>query len=494
MHINNLLFFPGSKFISKSEDNLLTPRCDSSAHRTSWCAETPVGAQAFSSGSFTDTPMNLRLKSNYASEPAIVASKPPVSSLPMKLCCASSAESLDNESAVPEAQRQTGPTLLKIKKAFSESGSDLQAVIQDSCKASGANMTKAPNSIMAPPPETVTAKPLPVQSEAPSFSMQQSLVVNEPNITFGQIEIAALSPLHIDSVVLEAGERLSPEVKDERGSLWASPTSDHNSFTAGEGERQVEQMNCSKLIDALDIQSPAHFRLGVSSGLQSTPYKRGLEFRNEFVTPPKTNATVSAVHEEREFSPEIDPKVQKQPTVSPHGKEAEGRRVADHIQHFNKLTLYSPPGLKSKNIPKSPLKFHRTPVRQTVCRINSLMGESRKPARNVGLATSRRGEMVKAVSLESGLSPQPKRQPHLRVSVKKPPPVPPRKPSTRSCALGDVTNKVQPKIQADCSGPESSGAQKPLQQVGEDMTYYRGSPRNPLNQARLLSATKPVDL
>lgn len=492
-----------SKFISKSEDNLLTPRCDLNAHRSLWCAETPVGAQALSGGSFTDTPMNLCLKSSYMSEPAIVVSKPPaVSSLPMKLCCASSAESLESESSIPEAQRQTGPTLLKIKKAFSESGSDLQAVIQESCKASGARISKPSNVITAPPPETSTTKSLSVPSEAPSFCVRQSLLANEQNITFGQIEIAALSPLHIDSVILEAAESYSPVIQDEKVSLCAAPAGGNNSFTVGAGEREME-MNCSKLIDALDIQSPAHFRLGVSSGRQSTPYKPGLELRNEFVTPPKTDTVVSVLHDERELSPEIGTKVQKQPTFSPHSQEAERRRVADHIQHFNKLTIYSPTGSKSNRI-KSPLKFHRTPVRQTVRRINSLMGESRKPVRNAGTIANQRGQVAKAVSLESGLSPHPKHQPHHgehevpcshTCPLKKPPPVPPRKSSTKSCALGDVTNKVQSKTQVDCSTNEPSGAQKPLQQLaGKDMNYYRGSPRNPLNQGRLLSATKPVDL
>ncbi|CAI5696839.1 unnamed protein product [Oreochromis niloticus] len=492
-----------SKFISKSEDNLLTPRCDLNAHRSLWCAETPVGAQALSGGSFTDTPMNLCLKSSYMSEPAIVVSKPPaVSSLPMKLCCASSAESLESESSIPEAQRQTGPTLLKIKKAFSESGSDLQAVIQESCKASGARISKPSNVITAPPPETSTTKSLSVPSEAPSFCVRQSLLANEQNITFGQIEIAALSPLHIDSVILEAAESYSPVIQDEKVSLCAAPAGGNNSFTVGAGEREME-MNCSKLIDALDIQSPAHFRLGVSSGRQSTPYKPGLELRNEFVTPPKTDTVVSVLHDERELSSEIGTKVQKQPTFSPHSQEAERRRVADHIQHFNKLTIYSPTGSKSNQI-KSPLKFHRTPVRQTVRRINSLMGESRKPVRNAGTIANQRGQVAKAVSLESGLSPHPKLQPHHgehevpcshTCPLKKPPPVPPRKSSTKSCALGDVTNKVQSKTQVDCSTNEPSGAQKPLQQLArKDMNYYRGSPRNPLNQGRLLSATKPVDL
>ncbi|XP_039993929.1 rho GTPase-activating protein 11A [Xiphias gladius] len=500
-----------TKYISKSEDNLLTSQCDSSAHQTSWSEETHVGAQAFSGGFFTDTPMNMCLKNNYVSEPAIVISKPPTPiSLPKKLCCASSAVSLESESSVAEPQRQTGPTLLKIKKAFTESGSDLQAVAQDSCTSAGANMTKPSDNSQVRPPGTLTVSvcPLSVDIEASSFPAQQSLLANEQNITFGQIEIAALSPLHIDSVVFESGAYCSPAVKADKGSLSVAPISSLNSSMVGDSESEAQQVNCSRLIHALDIHSPAHFKLGVTSGLQSTPYEPGLELRHELSTPPRVGTKIRMMPEQDEFSPELGTRAQNQQPLSPQSLETEMCRVADHIQHFNSLTLHSPRGSKARQI-RSPLKFQRTPVRQTVRRINSLLGD--RPTRTAGLATSQSGQVVKAVSLESGLSPHPQLQPYWgepqearansMCPIKKPPPVPPRKSSTlarkpKPCALGDVTNTVQPKTKVDSSVLETSGAQKPLvQQVAEkDMNHYRGSPRNPLNQGRLLSATKPVDL
>ena len=468
-----------------------------------------MGAQAFSRGSFTDTPMNMCLKNSYVSEPAIVTFKPPaVTSLPMKLCCASSAESLESESSITEPKTPTGPTLLKIKKAFTESGIDPEAVVQDCCTS--ANMIKPSDTIPVLPTEASTVKVLSADIEASRFPTQQSFLANEQNITFGQIEMAALSPLHIDSVVLESGAYCSLAVKTDKGSLSVAPVTSLNISIVGDGESDAEQVNCSRLIDALDIQSPANFKLGVTSGLQSTPYKPGLELRNELSTPPRLGTTKSMVPEKDDFSPAVGTGAENQQPLSPNSLETEKSRVADHIQHFNNLTLHSPRGSKARQI-RSPLKFHRTPVRQTVRRMNSLLDESRRPTRTVGLTTSYSSQVVKAVSLESGLSPHPKLQPqqgepqlgqansmHL---IKKPPPVLPKKPSTlarkpKPCALGDVTNKVQPKTKGDSSVPDLSGAKKPLveQVVEKDMNHYRGSPRNPLNQGRLLSATKPVDL
>ncbi|KAI3367817.1 hypothetical protein L3Q82_026650 [Scortum barcoo] len=486
-----------SKYISKSEDNLLTPNCDSSDYRTLWNRETPVGAQASSGGSFTDTPMSMCLKSSYLSEPAIVASKPlALASLPKKLCCASSAESLESESPISEAQSRAGPTLLKIKNDFTESGSNLQAVIQDCFNSAGNNEAKPADSILFPPPETPTVKVLSLETEASNFPTQQSQLAHEQNITFGQIELAALSPLHIDSVVLESNVYCSPVMKSDKGSCCAAPNSSHNGSMEGESEREAEQVNCNRLIDALDIQSPAHFKLGVSSGLQSTPYKLDLEVE-EPSTPHKVGTIVGAVHEENVSSPEVGFKAPNQQSLSPRSLETERRRVVDHIQHFNRLTLHSPRGSMAKRV-RSPLKFQRTPVRQTVRRMNSLLGESRRPTRNEELATSPSATVVKAVSLESGLSPHPQLQPW---PIKKPPPVPPKKTSTlarkpKACALGDVTNTVHPKTKVDCSASDPAGAQTPLVQqvVEKDINHYRGSPRNPLNQARLLSATRPVDL
>ncbi|KAF3844749.1 hypothetical protein F7725_007912 [Dissostichus mawsoni] len=475
-----------TKFISKSEDNLLTPNCPPDLMEQG----DPWRSAGFQGRVLHRHPMNMCLKNNYNSEPAIVVSKPPaVSVFPKKLCCASSAESLESEISITESQ--TAPTLLKIQKAFTKSGSDLQRP----CTSVGSDTTTTIDSLL-PPPETPQPKSFP-------WTPQQSFLAYDQNITFGQLEMAALSPLHIDSVLFECGVYRTPAAQADAGSFCAAAISSLNSSTVGESDAEEEQLNCSRLVDALDIQSPAHFKLCVPSGRQSTPYRLGLEFRDEFSTPPKIGTKLRAV--QNKSSSESG--AEKQQPLSPRSLETEKRRVADHIHHFNKLTLHSPKGALAKLV-RSPLQFKRTPVLQTVRRMNSLLGESRRPVRKEELGISQNGPMMmKAVSLESGLSPHPRLQLHLgegKLSnsvchIKKPPPVPPKKPSTlarkaKVCALADLTNKVQPKTNVDSS--DQSGAQKPLGQqvVEKDMSHYRGSPRNPLNQVRLMSATKPIDL
>ncbi|XP_040054800.2 rho GTPase-activating protein 11A isoform X1 [Gasterosteus aculeatus] len=452
-----------TKYVSKSEDNLLTPRCDSRAHRTPWSGVAPAGgAPAFGGGSFTDTPTlptNTCSMSNYKSEPTVAVSKRPPAppGFPKKLCCASSAESLGGET--PEAPRQTGSALLTVKRTFTESGSDLRTV--------------PPGDVPLPPPVTPAAR------GQPGFFPQQRPAADEQNVTFGQMEIAALSPLHIDSVVFELGA-----YRSDGGSACAAADGSREG-SALLAACETEQGNCSRLIDALDIQSPAHFQRGVSRGLQSTPYKPGLDLGEEFGTPPKGGG-------------ESPPKGDGREPLSPRSLETEKRRVADHIHHFNKLTLLSPKGRLAGHA-RSPLKFQRTPVRQTVRRMNSLLGEGSRPPRNAAVVKA-------AASLESGLSPRRPPPPPRRGEApagpgKGAPPVPPKKPSTRrpnAAALADMTNKVQPKTKADVAVAAPSGGRKPAaaaqQLVEKDMSHYRGSPRNPLHQVQLLSATKPVDL
>lgn len=420
--------------------------------------------------------MNMCLKGSYVSEPAVVASKPPpVASLPMKLCCASSADSLESECSVSaNAPSQTDPVLLNMK-SFAESSSDLQAGLEDLHNSPEPNTTKAPDSIVAPPPEAPTDRVL-SDTDASRFPAPQSRLADDQDITFGQI--AALSPLHIDSVVFESDAFCSPPTKANRSSLCAPPIGSHNSCIEGE----VEQVNYSRLVDALDIHSPDLFKLAVSSGLQSTPCRLDVGLDEDLDALGKSETCQENGSNDQPLSP-----------------RAEKRRVAEHIQHFNKLTLHSPRGSRATQI-RSPLEFQRTPVRQRVRRMNTLLGDDRRPAQS-----TRAG---KAVSLESGLSPQPQRQPYQGGAqvklfssvcpVKKPPPIPPKKPRTlawKTCALGDMTNKVQPKSRVDGSVPDPAGAQKAVAQqlLEKDRNHYRGSPRNPLNPARLLSATKPVE-
>lgn len=481
-----LLCFPGSKFISRSEDNLLTPRCAPSAPQVSWSARDPIGTQVFGAECFSDTPMKMCLKGAYASEPTVAVAEPPAAAgLPAVLCCASSAVSLESQNSGTDVQNRASPATIKK----SESGCDLQAA--DPCSSAGVNTAEPSERVPRPAAED---KGPSADAGTPGFLAQHRCLSSDLNITFDHAELAALTPLHIDSVVFEPGAYSGPPGETENGSFCAVPA--RNLSMEGENDEEAEQVTCSRLIQTL-------FQLGVSSSLQSTPYKPGGEEDRGPGDVSQRGAAAGAEPPKNDGHPEVAAGVPSQPSQAASVPERERRRVADHIHHFNKLTLHSPKASGLAQV-RSPLKFQRTPVRQAVRRINSLSREGRRcpqPPRQV----------VKALSLESGLSPlpqlplihsvEPEEVASEAFAIKRPPPVPPRRPSTRSQklkagALGDVTNKIQPKSRADdsvCS--PAAAAQKPaMQLVEKDMSHYRGSPRNPLNQGRLLSATRPVDL
>ncbi|KAM4541155.1 rho GTPase-activating protein 11A isoform 2-T2 [Fundulus diaphanus] len=475
-----------SKYISRSEDNLLTPQRDSSPHQASWIVETSVGTRALNSGSFTDTPLTTCLKGGYMSEPAIVSKPSPANILPKKLCCTSSSESLESPRFTAESLRKH-EAAVKIHNDATEPERDLQAFKRGFCSSVGERGLKSSAKIPGTP-----ASAYEVDGSCPPAQD------DEQNVTFGQFNMEALTPLHIDSGVFDSSAHCSPVTS--KGS--SPPFSRCSNSTLGSVERLPQQMNCSRLIDALDMQSPAHFTLGVSPGLQSTPYKPGAELKEEPKTPTKAEILRSQSHREVKGSPESVANVKHQASLSPDGLQTQKRRVVDHIQHFNKLTLYSPTGTKNKQI-RSPIKFQRTPVRLAVRRINSLTGESRRPGKLSELPAPQAAHVTKAVSLESGLSPQPRSQVGRSNSTapgKKPPPVPPKRLSTlprrlKPCALGDVTNKTQPKAECPASAPPAAQKAVAVQQFEKNnMSHYRGSPRNPLNHGGLLSTTKPVDL
>ncbi|XP_010877277.2 rho GTPase-activating protein 11A isoform X2 [Esox lucius] len=504
----------GSKFYSKSEDNLLTPQCGSVVLQTSWSGETPDEGHVFRGGSFTDTPLNRGLKDNYCSEPTIIVGKPPiVASFPKKLCCASSAESLELEGSF--SQRLTVPTLLKNKSACPsiESGCDLKKILGDHSAPLDEDKTSQPDNTQTEsallessiltgvsPNKDICSMPTPPRHPA-----------DEQNVTFGQMTFVPLSPLHIDSALFERGCG-SPSGKGCDRSLCPCDVD-------GDAETVPEQVNFSSLIDALDIQSPAHFTLSAAVGVQSTPYRAsGLERCEELNTPLPSMPLMGLCDDDGVSSPGLSapPQRQEPKLPSPGTPEIPVVRVADHIQRFNKLTLYSPKS-QAKGL-RSPLKFQRTPVRHSVRRINSMLGE-RRPAQVGNCSSQIKGTNTpvgKAVSLPCGLSSGTPLQPYQSCADQggpphekscstktRPPPVPPKKPSSmflkpRTCALGDLTNKVQPKATGKTPAEDNPGGGSQtsvVQPVSEkDLSRSRCSPRNPLKEGRLLSATKPIDL
>ncbi|XP_062325912.1 rho GTPase-activating protein 11A isoform X1 [Osmerus eperlanus] len=505
----------GSRFISKSEDNLLTPQCEGGAQQTSWSGDT-LDAPGFSS--FTDTPMNACLRSSYySSEPAIVTSKPPAivtskppaivtskppaivtskppaaAGPPPELSCSSRAESPERQASFCEARGPTGPTLPQIRRAFSVSARDLQGVLADHGPSAGGTRqqptkTSLSPGPMPPPPQPYTPTVVILNKDFSGFPTPQRALADDQNITFGQMEMVRLSPLHIDSALFEFGMGGSPAEQAGDGPL----------ARAGVGncveEESGEEQNSSRLIDALDIQSPAHFQLRASSGFQSTPYRAsGLGLLHDRNCPlPSAKALLVPKPDDGDLPGARSPPQQQ---ASPGTLETRRLRVVEHIQRFNKLTLYSPQAQAA--MIRSPLKFQRTPVRQSVRRINSLLGE-------------RGGSVGRAASVSAGPQLQPCQGPDMGVWVAQDrvhptstrPPVPPRKPNPmapkpRPGALGDLTNQVPSRADAaPCRKTSAGGCQgSTLQQLGREEARYRGSPRQPLNDGRLLSATKPIDL
>lgn len=449
----------------------------------------------FGGESFSDTPMKMCLRSTYTSEPAMVVSKPPAAAaLPKTLCCASSADSLESQNSELKVQSRASPTLIKN----TEPGCVLGAT--EPRGSTGANTAKPSDRVINPPPETPEDKVLSADAGTPSFLGQGRYLASDQNITFSQIEFGTLTPLHIDSFIFEPDVYRSPPRESERASSCVVPS--RTSPMVGDAGKEAEQVSCSRMIEALDIHGL--FDVGVPTGPLSTPYKLNKLDGEDGKGPGATSqsgAVASAEHTVNEGHLEVGSEVQNQHVQAASSPATEKRRVADHIHHFNKLTLHSPRASRLTQI-RSPLKFQRTPVRQAVRRINSLMGDSRR----CGQTSSQSSRVVKAVSLESGLSPHPQLQsvhtvglPSSACPIKRQPPVPPKKPSTlsrkpKACALGDVTNKVQPKSRPDGSVCDTAEVQKPVMDQMKDMTHYRGSPRNPLNQGRLMSATRPVDL
>ncbi|XP_026775713.3 rho GTPase-activating protein 11A isoform X1 [Pangasianodon hypophthalmus] len=473
----------GTKYFSKSEDNLLTPR-EAEEPGTSWSRETLDG---ITEHSFSDTPMNAYL--SYRSEPTIVISKPAViSTIPKSLCCATSAESLASSDSFQEAGSQAAPDLLKVSGAFAKSDSKGHTTDREEPKEKTEESSCA-NDIPASSNSSSllqTSGELKKNVETP----RKVLKDDEHIITFGQTELVPLSPLHIDSTLFEAAES-SGVVKDTHK---ASVSADNESSLLFR-DSSAACADCSQLIDALDIQSPVAFRLNSSITVQSTPFS-GREQTEEL----NTSQT------EKFKEPSLLEKSSSHHGATLGPMETRKMRVADHVQRFNMLTLSSPQA-QAQAQARSPLKFQRTPVRQSVRRFNSL--NQRKDNRSGWCATSQGSSMIKAVSVEgghfSGLQQQP--QPcevfclppnDNEGSSKTKLPVSSQKPAnSRHCALGDVTNRVAPKTKGSgsSSAPKcatSEVAESVLLQAAEK--GYRGSPKTPLTHGTLLSAMKPIDL
>ncbi|XP_056624393.1 rho GTPase-activating protein 11A isoform X2 [Triplophysa dalaica] len=396
-------------------------------HMSLWSEETPHVTSTLPTNLFSNTPMSI-----FRSVPAITVSETQtVSNTPESLCCVDS---------FSDERSHTG-----YKPAQCEEPQD--DVFRNS--------------------EVVSSHAdVPSDKLSESSGVFESNTTDDCNVTFGQIEFVPLSPLHIDSTLFETG-LAAENMRD--GSLCFEDES-----KCYLKEPVMRSQDCSQLIDALDIQSPVPFRRDTSIRVQSTPYTSRTQTASQ--SKDLNASSLSANTDEPQNN-----------TDKPQNSLQTSRmKVSDQIKHFNMMTLNSP---KNK-MTRSPLMFQRTPVRQSVRRINSLFRDGR-----TGMVVA--SPVTKAVSFESGLYTRAKQQTDDPTFTK--PPVPPKKPAARhAAALDDITNRA-PKVKSDTlSANKNTASEYPksvcLHVAESDGTRYRGSPRNPLSEGRLLAATKPIDL
>ncbi|XP_066464605.1 rho GTPase-activating protein 11A isoform X3 [Eleutherodactylus coqui] len=441
----------GSKTICKSEENLLTPKIsDSSSHRMSWTGPHPVSELCDK-----ETPISGYLcAGNCYSEPVLVTEKPPAMPKQLISLTARSEES-QNSSLCEEGQCEAHSTVQKITKAFTESGNDLHAIVECS-KCAG-----------------VENNPDPIFDPLINAAVQDSSLDNELHAVKGKSASEEENSLvEKESSTQDAG--LDGISQASEALLKIVEEND------GIGDRVFAQWTEGSVTEELgvlvkplcSVTSNAHDALPVSEPI----LQKAVSIQTMYLA-------------------------SQDPLPKPHRRSS---RVSDHIQHFNKLCLNDHSSVKKM---KSPIKFERTPVRQSVRRINSMSGV-KKQVENSQKENATSSPMVKAVSYDGSLSSEMFladegnhesiysfrgnfRIPNHPIIGSLNSPANPQK-----TVLEDLTNQNTSRPSCKKSDRSSSAPSNNKRRIlsGREHSRYRGSPKNPIARVTFLRATKPLDL
>ncbi|XP_025921800.1 rho GTPase-activating protein 11A isoform X4 [Apteryx rowi] len=527
----------GSKNVSKSEENLLTPKChDKVVYRMSWNSPAVTDSQEISSneGSLPGHPE----AGAGSSESVFIAGKPPV--VPDEFR-STTVNKQDNSLKLLLCEKEsnlTTETLLKVKKAFSASGSSLHSVISDT-KSSFLDVTEETLS------ETLCLTGLSPEKEKLAES-SGSLANTESRQLFHQFnqsyaidkqkskkdEIKVLEKNFQSSIEIELQVQ-KPDLKnvieltvsqvmareDELTFQNSSLKDDLNKLGSFGKKEEIKLThtetaeNCR--VKCCDLEEDTAKSFGAGQLPISRLPKSGNELGNQYLQAENSDKILT-----------------KTATVSDHGK------VSDHIQRFNKLSLNDP---SSASKTKPPLNFQRTPVRQSVRRMNSLLEANRRSASCQLVQASDVGSpLVKSLSYDSALSfcteklsknstalSLKSESTHNQVSTshkqvdlmsksccRRLNPLENPDVSVRTAeihkqkvtvnpsksVLEDLTNhetvksslKVNACVKIPGAVPEKCAITK--NPLGKEKVRYRGSPKNPISKVKLLPTAKPVDL
>ncbi|XP_054828779.1 rho GTPase-activating protein 11A [Eublepharis macularius] len=506
----------GSKNISKSEENLLIPNhLDERRYRMSWTGPSTTKPQETSnSGAVLKACLEDEACS---SEPALTTRKySALTAVPRPTEASTEQDSNKQQTSFCEEENNLTDTLLKIKKAFSESGSNLHNLCET--EPSQLNLTQE----MACMSESVERQCLKVQEMAEVE--KESLLANSAN------ELSATNKPQSNM----------DEMKTVEGPfLQNTSLPDHPVYELSKSGDSVQEDQPTELIFPGDHLNTIHT-------LQKGILESNWQFTTEGIVEDNTlkfcnseKKTEELVGKKGELLlsqlPEVEDRSSKlylHMETFEKSKPSPSGKVADHIHWFNKLSLNEP---CSATKPKPSLKFQRTPVRQSVRRMNSLL-EANRQAVTCRLMKSGDGyPLVKSMSFETAL-PSFAEGASSTSTISLPSEAMNKQICTcdqlalssksysqvihsieqagnldKTCkeklisynqsksVLEDLTNHETPKtvVRANTSmnvsvaTPDKCAFRKTL---AEKKPRYRGSPKNPISTTQLLPIIKPLDL
>ncbi|KAG8126216.1 hypothetical protein E2320_021385 [Naja naja] len=454
----------GLKNLSKSEENLQIPsRHTATNYRMSWIGPATTDSQETRMG-YPETEISSSETVPANRKPLVIPTEPMFTSSE----CDSSKQ---KTSFCEDENNVTEDMLLRIKKAFSESGSSLHDLYE--MEPSASNLLKYKN------PE------LKLKNNSFKTTDKKVDVKREPQFAKSVTKSNTID--HINTI---------------NGLLFQNNKSDH----------PIHILNQSDGLEVDPLITSHVIQLNNVNNVQ----KEIVESNKQYICAKKESKYCNS-KKETSFSEGGD----KNETYD-KSKSSPSGKVSDHIHWFNKLSLNEP---HSATRSKPVLKFQRTPVRQSVRRINSLL-ETHTSNSSVTCKKAGNGctSLAKSVSCETALSSYavstnnsltnslpskltckekhdqlalfPKSSLQLIYSSEQT--MKETFNNNSKSVLEDLTNYKAPKTVVKTSTRLNASVGTPDKYVLRKMTgtksRYRGSPKNPIPTAKLLPIVKPLDL
>ncbi|NXN84641.1 RHGBA protein, partial [Bombycilla garrulus] len=532
-------YVSSSKNVSKSEENLLTPKCHNKVvHRMSWNSPAVMDSQVISKNEQI-LPGHSEMGVS-SSEPVLMLGKPPVIRDELKSAAVSKQDNNLDLVLCEEESNSTTETLLKVKQAFSASGSILHNLIGDKKSSLSVvaseilNETPCPSGLSSAKEllaEEVSENLANVKSRELLQQFNQSSAADKQQSKEEEIDV--LEKRNFKTSIEIELQVPKPDIKKVKELPVPQVLAKEDKFTAENSSTQDDLHKSDfsgrkEEIKLIHSQTAENYMVKCCNLKESTA-KCSLAGQLPTSQLPKSQNEMGNQHLKAESSDKV---LTKTATVPDHGK------VSDHIQWFNQLSLND---TNSASKAKPPLKFQRTPVRQSVRRMNSLLEASRQSISSQTVKSSGVGSpLVKSLSYDSALFPctekpsknsmlLPRRSEstrdqvsvaHKQLNLTSKSCCRPLNPSGKpdvcvrtvetheqkatlhpsKSVLEDLTNyemvksslKGNANINIPGAAPEKSVITRSASR--KERVRYRGSPKNPISEVKLLPATKPVNL